>query len=344
VLQTWEITGVGRLGGSGSAEVEVTAIIERQTVSSFRYAAFATNPGCASLSFAGGATTGSYDLNAAGTPVIDEWPDSQGNVGTNGNLDVAGTGTQIYGTLSTPRAGVGSCTSNNVTALTIQGKADVHGGLVELPQVVDFPPPPAPLPAPPTTYINFTKNSGCSGVPNCNRDPVSGVTTITPPDPKVPYLLGSVDVNGQAQLVLRGGTYHFNSLSVASSNTQIRVVPGDPPVIIKVAGAGVAPTTPVIYLAGNSVSNPGFDSTQLQFIYNGTGLVEILGGAQTAALVYAPNATVKVGSTNNKFYGAIVGGKVMVAGGASLYYDTNLETSAQTAGNPVMSTFTWRTF
>ena len=105
---------------------KVTAIIERQSVPAFRYAAFATKNGCSALSFAGGGTTDSYDSTsalAAGAPVISN---KDGNVGTNGNLDEnGGPGTVVNGTLSTPRGGVGACTDNNVTALTIKGKATV---------------------------------------------------------------------------------------------------------------------------------------------------------------------------------------------------------------------------
>ena len=42
-LQKWEITGWGRQGGSGSSEVEVSAIVERQVIPLYRYAAFATS-------------------------------------------------------------------------------------------------------------------------------------------------------------------------------------------------------------------------------------------------------------------------------------------------------------
>jgi hypothetical protein len=56
-LQKWEVTGRGRRGGVGSAEVEVSAIVERHVVPLYRYAAFATNTGCNALSFSGGART-----------------------------------------------------------------------------------------------------------------------------------------------------------------------------------------------------------------------------------------------------------------------------------------------
>ncbi len=60
-LQTWEITGVGRINGSGQSLVEVEATVERRPTPVFSYAAFATDNGCNAMSFAGGADTHSYD-------------------------------------------------------------------------------------------------------------------------------------------------------------------------------------------------------------------------------------------------------------------------------------------
>src|SRR5687768_14478584 len=97
-IQTWEITGTGTLDGAGAANVEVTAIIEKQAVPTFRYAAFATAKGCKALTFGGGGKTDSYDstsaLGGGGTPVVTD-PPSGGNVGTNGGLDAGGNNTTI---------------------------------------------------------------------------------------------------------------------------------------------------------------------------------------------------------------------------------------------------------
>ena len=103
MIQTWEIVGEGSITGAREATVEVSAMVERQTAPVFAYSAFATNAGCAALSLAGGATTNSYDSQAAlvnGAPVTANY---SGNVGTNGNLTEVGNGTVIQGSLSTPR-------------------------------------------------------------------------------------------------------------------------------------------------------------------------------------------------------------------------------------------------
>lgn len=335
-LQTWEITGIGRRGGSGSAEVEVTAIIERQAVPMFRYAAFATHNGCNALSFAGGATTHSYDSRSlvGGNPVPS---DTQGNVGSNGGLDANGDPTTIHGSLSTPREGVGTCTANNVTAATIAGFAAVQE-LITLPQAVEFPTPEAINPAPPLTSTTFN-SAGCPSTnPPLYCTPHGNGATITPPTPTTVVSMGNVSVQGSRVLRLHAGIYEVNSLTLSGNGT---IVVETGPVIFKVAGQ--SETTP-IDLAGGGVSNPSFDSTQLQFFYAGTGNVKITGGTDTAALVYAPNASASLHGATTKFYGSIVTKKVTATGGFSLYYDRALQNSMMTVGNPVMSSFTWQAF
>lgn len=333
-LQTWELVGVGRINGIGASVVEVAATVERQAVPVFSYAAFATWPGCNALSFAGGATTQSYDSSlplVGGTPVIS---DSDGNVGTNGNLDGNGGPTTIYGTLSTPRSGVGACTTNNVTAATVSGWATIEEGLVTLPQAINLPTPPDPNP--PTSNISFGAGGCPAGAPYCSNS--AGGSTITPPSPTTVVSMGNVTMNGSAVVHLKAGIYEINSLKLAG-NAKIVVDTG--PVIFKVKGDGQ--TTP-IDLAGGGVSNPSFDPTMLQFVYGGTGDVKITGGTDTAALVYAPNASASLSGSSTHFYGAIVTSKITATGGFNLYYDRRLRRSVMTAGNPTMTSFTWRAF
>lgn len=339
VLQSWEITGVGRRGGAGSAEVEVSAIIERRPVPVFRYAAFATGTECQSLEFVGnGSSTSSYSsMDALGSDGYPITSTSDGNVGTNGNLTMGGgSESVVWGTLSTPRTGVGECTDGGETALEIEGKASVSGGLLELPQIVEYPTPPEPSPLPPTTAVSFTRNGGCPiGVLLCSAS--GGVTTITPL-PNVPYVLGNVSIEAQADLVLHAGTYIVNSIYL-TGNSKITVA-GDGPVIFQVAGQDHS--TP-ISLAGNGVTNTTFDPSNLQFIYGGEGDVYVSGGTNSAQVVYAPNANVVVAG-NSTYYGAIVANTMEVGGNAHIRYDRNLARTAQTTSNPVLSTFTWHTF
>ena len=334
-LQKWEIIGWGSRGGSGASEVEVTAIVERQIVPLYRYAAFATNTGCGALSFSGGAKTKSYNsqaLNAAGNPVPLA---TDGDVGTNGNLALSGNPTLINGTLSTPRTGVGSCTTNNVTALTVAGQATVSEGLVELPQVVTYDTPPAPSPLPPTTSVNMNTGFSCPGYPGCTT--AAGTVTLTAdPTHTLPYsTMGNVSV-GPSDLVLNAGTYIFNSLSIAG-NAKITT---NGKVIIKIAGQG---TTTPLSLTGNSINNTSYDPSNLQIIYGGTGNIALTGGSATASIVYAPNANITL-TGNGNVYGSIIGGRLSVPGGGEIFYDTNLAATAITYGRPVLSSFSWRSF
>jgi len=332
-LQTWEIVGAGRVNGSSASYVEVASTLERQPVPVFSYAAFATFNGCNALSFAGGATTESYDSGAlvGGMPTISQ---SDGNVGTNGNLTGVGNPTTIYGTLSTPRAGVGNCTTNNVTAATVSGWATIQEGLVTLPQPVNYPTP-APV-TPPTSNFNFNSGGCPSGAPFCTTS--GGGSTITPPSASSVVSMGDVSLTGSSIVHLNAGVYELNSLSLAGNS---RIVVDSGPVIIKVAGQGVA--TP-IDLSGGGVSNPSLDPTKLQFVYGGTGNIKVTGGTDTAALVYAPNASSALTGASTNFYGAIITNKVTATGGFNLYYDRRLRSSVTTAGNPTMTSFSWRTF
>jgi hypothetical protein len=337
-LQTWEVVGVSRVRGAGVALVEVSSVIERQAVPVFSYAAFATHKGCDALSFTGGVETGSYDSAlplVGGSPVVDNY---DGNVGTNGNLAGDGDTTTINGTLSTPRAGVGDCTTNNVTASTIEGWATVEGGLVTLPQAITLPTPP-PFPPPPSGNVAFNSSGGgsCpSAAPYCTSS--GGVRTITPPTPSSVVSMGDVAISAGQVVHLHAGVYELNSLSLIGG-AQIIVDSG--PVIIKI-NANSTKQTP-LDTSGGVVSNASMDPTDLQFIYGGTKNIKISGGTQTAALVYAPNASGQLtgGST---FYGAVVTKTVTSTGGFNLNYDRRLRNSTLTAGNPTMTTFTWRTF
>ncbi len=335
LLQTWEITGVGGLAGAGAATVEVTAIIERQTVPAYRYAAFATFNGCSAITFGGNAGTGSYDSGAAlvaGVPVV---ANSGGNVGTNGNLAEGGNAV-VNGTLSTPRSGVGNCTASNVTALTGDVSA-VTGGLVELPQAVVMPAPAAITPLPPTS--NQSLNTCPGGVLYCAS--AGNTTTITPPTSTSVVQMGNVSVSSNTTLALHPGIYEINSLSV-TGNAMI-TIQGGGPVIIRVAGTGIAAGADAVKIAGNGFSNPSYDPTMFQIVYGGTGAVRLTGNGASAALVYAPSAVASI-TGNGTLYGSVVASTVTDMGNARIAYDRRLERTALTMGNPTMTTFSWSSF
>jgi Tfp pilus assembly protein PilX len=333
-IQTWEITGDGNITGAHTAQVEVASVVERQTYPIFAYAAFATYDGCSALSFAGGATTNSYDSTnplVGGLPVLDNvW----GNVGTNGNLDEVGNPTTINGTLSTPRTGVGNCSSNNVTAQTTSGGASVTYGLNQLSQEVTYPTPALPSPLPPTGSVDFKKTTGCpAGVPYCTNS--SNGATIHPPSATDIVTLGDINLNAGEELHVGAGTYNVNSFTMAGGST---IVVDSGPVIFNVVGTGQA--TPIT-ITGNGVINTSFDPANLQFIYAGTNEIKLAGGDQTSAVVYAPNATASI-KGGADLYGSIIVHELTETGGASIHYDRHLQVTRLKAGNYMMSAFTWK--
>jgi Tfp pilus assembly protein PilX len=314
-IQTWQITSDGTINAGRTATVEVTATLESEKLPATMYAAFGTNGGCGALNFKGNNTlTNSYDSSnlALGTSA------SGGNVGTNGNLTEAG-GATIDGSLSTPRVGVGSCSSGNVSALTSSGGATVSSGVVQLPQQVTLAPPDLPNPLPPTTAYNGNGQILLNGAS-----------------------VGNVTVNANSTLTLcavgQTCTINVNSITL-NGNGQI-VIPVGATVILNVAGQ--SQTTPIDF-TGGSTSNASLDPSHFQIQYAGTGTVKVNGGSSASEMLYAPNAAVEL-SGGNDFYGSIVGATVTDTGGAKLHYDRHLSKSFYTVGNAMMSTFSWKKY
>jgi len=314
-IQTWQITSDGTINAGNTATVEVTATLESEKIPATMYAAFGTNGGCGALDFKGNNTlTNSYDSSnlALGTS------SSGGNVGTNGNLTEAG-GATINGSLSTPRVGIGSCSSGNVDALSSSGGATVAGGIVNLPQQVTLPTPALPNPLPPTTSYNGNGQVLLNG---------ASVGNIT------------VNANSTLTLCAVGLTCTININSITLNGNGKVVVPVGATVILNVAGQGQ--TTPIDF-TGGSTSNASLDPSHFQIQYAGTGTVRLNGGSATSEMLYAPNAAVEL-SGGNDFYGSIVGATVTDTGGAKLHYDRHLSKSFFTVGNGMLSTFSWKKY
>ena len=322
MIQSWKITAHGDIATVRNAQAEVSAILETQITPAFGYAAFATNNGCAALDFTGNGTTDSYDssalaVNGAGV-ATPPGPFNLygGNVGTNGNETDSGSNVTINGTLSTPDAGVGVCTAGNVTALT--GKlSGITGGLVQLGQPVVMPTPNVPPP----------------GATNVN-----GGGTLAPGN------YGDISLTGKTPLTLTPGVYNINSIS-ESGQGQLNIGP-DPitgkygPVIINVTGNNQA--TP-IDLSGQGIANPSLDPSLLQFVYAGTGTINIVGNGASAAVVYAPNATADF-KGNAAFYGSVIAAHLKDVGNGAIHYDLHLKKKLYTVGTPTLNSFTWSRF
>jgi hypothetical protein len=330
-IQTWQITGQGATSGARNARVEVTATLERQTTSLFDYAVFATAAGCGALRFTGGSVVDSYDSDNIvmqdGSVVTQQ---SGGNIGSNGNLNEAGSGTTVYGTMSTPRTGVGNCSNGGVNAWTDSGHAQVTGGLVQLPQALTYPVPDAPNPLPPTTGLSLTSSSTCAGLAGCTAGCPSGLVLA-------PGSYGNISLTGQAVIHLTAGTYTINSLSMAG-NAELIIDSG--PVFMDLAGQG---QSTVLDLTGGTLVNGALNPSFFQIQYAGTGTIKMAGGAAAAASTYAPNAAVAL-SGGSDWFGAIIARTVEVNGGTKIHNDRQLANDLFSVGNYMLSSFSWKKF
>jgi PilX N-terminal len=359
VVQKWLITSSATINGVRSAEVQVSAIMERQKTPTFAYAAFATATGCGALSFGGGGSTDSYDSAAitysGGNVVTQAYG---GNVGTNGNLSASGSTTTINGSLSTPRSGTGSCSTSTVTALSSNGNATVSGGITELPQAVTYQTPPTPNPAATNTAMTVANNNpSCTGIPSCsltngNNDMVitAGAAASGSNPAANATVLGALTIKGNLHLAPPAGTsagavVYINVYSLDTNgnpNIYIDPIPGTSPaqyaqIVVNVMPAGT------IDLTGSTLSNPSLVPGNFQILYGGTNQVTINGGTQTASLVYAPNAPFKLNGGGN-LYGAVVAGQITDLGGGAIHYDRELEKQFFQLGSYMLSSFNWQKY
>jgi len=123
----------------------------------------------------------------------------------------------------------------------------------------------------------------------------------------------------------------------------------DQAVILKVAGKntdGSDMTTPIdLEETGwkqNAANGRQYDASAFQLVYGGTGTINMDGGnAQTAAMIYAPNATFYLQGTQD-LYGSVLARTIENGGNASLHYDRRLSSSFFVAGQTMAPTFTWK--
>jgi hypothetical protein len=343
----WQITANGTITTTHTTTVEVTSILEKQLTPqvSAVYGSFATGATCGALKFSDGSVVDSYDstspLGVGGKPVTTA---SGGNVGTNGNM--SGTGpTTVNGTLSTPRVGVGSCSSGNVTPLSASGGAVVTGGVVHLSQDVVVPDPPLPNPLPPLTPNAVGATCAASGSPaNCTAS--AGGITLNPAGATMS--LGNLSVGAGAVLHLTAGTYNINSVAMTGGTLII----DSGPVILNVAGQSQA--TPINF-SGGDIQNMTFDPRMFQLQYAGTGNIILRAGASSgmgavpnAQQLLAPNAAVTF-SQGGDYYGSIVSKTLADTGigGLKLHFDRHLSAAAPTTfvvGTDMLTAFSWKKY
>ncbi len=358
VVQTWRITGTGGLAGSPNATVEVSAITETPKVPASSYAAFATDTTCGALSFSGNTVTNSYDSTSLTGSIAPTMSSTGGNVGTNGNLSIGGS-VEINGNLYTPRTGVGDCSSGAVTALTESGHAEVTGSVVQLPTAVSYPTPPIPAPSPLPAAGPITNASGACVLlgltlgTNCFE---SG-SNITINGLGSTLSLPSVTLGSHTNIILVASSpsaqYNFNSISLAGGSS-IGITATGPTQNVLVNVVGKNPdnsniSTPIDFVGGTFASVSGcaacsnYDASMLQFIYGGTGTINLTGNSGAAATFYAPNATVEL-SGNIDLYGSVLAKRMNNTGNAPIHYDRRLGRDFYVAGHPMASDFTWKRY
>jgi hypothetical protein len=266
------------------------------------YAIFATANGCNSVNVSGNGTVDSFDGST-----------NSGNVGSNGNVNLSGN-PAVNGTVYSPVAGMGSCSTKTMTGLSLSGKAQATGGLNALSGPVTYPAPPAPNPAPPTTNQNIAGSCPSSIPTGCTTNIGNKNVTLAP------GTYGNVNASGGTTVHVTPGTYNMNSLTL-SGGSILTVDPGQ--VVFNFAGKSISGGNPVMDLSGGSMSNPSGTASNFQFYYAGSQPIKLSGGAGSYAVVYAPNAPINV-SGGSHFYGAMVGSTVNSSGGTAIHYDANL--------------------
>jgi len=237
------------------------------------------------LSFQGGSTTDSYNSSAGAYGGSNVH--NNGDVGTNGSISMNGTPTTVNG----DAAATGTITTGSST---ITGGQTTGSPQVALPPVT-----------PCNTTMGYTP-AGSAGVSAPGND----------------FSNNSISANSHDNVTLAAGTYCFDTITLRSQATL--TVTG--PVAIYLTGASDL-------TGGGLVNNTGLPAN-LQ-IYSscsaaagcGTGSdggLKLTGGTNAAFTVYAPDTNIKFNSNPGNIYGAIVGGNVTMAGGASFHYDEAL--------------------
>jgi Tfp pilus assembly protein PilX len=371
-VQTWEITAVGTVPGTLSATVEVSSMLERDLVEAETFAVFATSDECGAITYSGSAASGTDSYNStsmtlamSGSPATLKpvTTTSGGAVGTNGNLNLSGAVT-INGSLSTPRSGVGACSSGSVTAYT-GPVPSVTEGFIQLPQAKIYPTPVIPAAGADDWDIsNSMSEVDCNtkvgpSFWQCHLDTSTNVVTITPmiTHPDAPLALANVTLGSNMKLVIGGNgvvgvgstgplapatvKLNFNTFIVAG-NTTLTMGTGIPLVELNLTGSGLATGDVVMDFQGN-FSTTSWDPSKFQILYAGTNLIKMRGNNDLAATIYAPNANVDLASSYD-VWGSILAKKYTNSGGAKVHYDTSLGGKYKTLGNRVMTSFSWKKY
>lgn len=309
VLQTWEITSQGNVPNVRNAQVQVVMRVERTGTPLFTYAVFGTGNSCGDLTLSGGAFTDSFD-SSEGTYAATAQA-SGGDVGSNGNVNLNGSNTQVEGNIAVLNPAQGACSAGD----DITSSPGAFQGTATLSAPQTYPLPPPISPAAPTTNQSYTAD-----------------TTLPPGS------YGNVNVSGGSTLTLSPGTYNLNSLAL-TGNSQLQISPPGQ-VIINIQGTG---SGNAVDLSGGTISNTTDIPLNMQINYDGSQPIVLSGGSGSYGIVYAPNAPIKI-SGGGDWYGAVLGNSFTDVGGSAVHFDRSLLQNLVQPGPYYPISFTWSKF
>jgi len=206
--------------------------------------------------------------------------------------------------------------------------------------------------AKPTCPMDFYANGGATATGQTQSQPLAAPTVNIPlntsstdwpgksKSPTAP-LPGSyyhnVSVTGTLTLTAPG-TYNFDCLSVGAGGT-LAISPSSKGVTINITGNGCTANNVIDFNAQAGINNDGGVAANLQFVYPGTGNVNLVGAPSAYAVVIAPKASVSLhGGTD--FFGSILSNTLKDDGNVALHFDHALSTLDGTAPSIATATAT----
>jgi len=276
----------------------------------FKWAWYGTGTSCQNVAFGGsGGGTDSFDSRLGPYNDITNKQLSGGDIGSNGNIDLA-SANDINGVAYSPWPDTpnGACKAGPEAVTLCGPSCTITGGVQQLSAAKTFAdPPPVTNPTPGTTTQTVTN---CD-FPGCSVVTTGEVWALAP---------GKYDnlvFTGGHTAQLSAGTYNVNSFTKWAGT--MKIMSG--PVVINIAGIGISKD--VMNFSSATIANPSSDPSNLTFNYAGTVNMDLTGGAESYALLYAPNAPVTIGG-GGAWYGAGIAGSLTLTGGSRLHYDRAL--------------------
>jgi hypothetical protein len=331
VMQTWQLTSVGTIGGIRNASVQVTQTFERQGNPIFQYGLEALSNACGSITLTNGdytdsynSSSGLYSAQTSGSPAVGG---NGGSIATNGNVNLDTTAV-IHGNIGAPNTTKGACPDG----LTDAGAGNYAGLTAVTPLAAPLPFGCAAQPCYPTSPAVITTaqnvSTNCATIIGCTKsatqdsiyDGSTSSTTKVNDFTLVPGSYGNITINGADVVHVTAGTYTVNSINFAGDG---QFVVDSGPVVFQLAGncASGCPSESVPNVAMGLTG--GGNTTATEVIY-GAGFAGMNGCAPSGGHgvianpnVYATAAVHGCGSSQTAFSG-IPSNMQIVYGGTNL--------------------------